>query len=133
MISQNQTFLNDFTKSDFNLDFSVFFCMAFPKCLQSSTDMINLRFTASLWTLLLDKQIASRFSLFCTNGTLSVHPLLVAVTQTQIQEAKNNFFLTQSQRVHLLFRLTGISITCCNCSFTWPEIVPYSSFCSPSA
>lgn len=31
----NSKILNDFTKSDINLDFSVFFCMALPKPLQS--------------------------------------------------------------------------------------------------
>ena len=63
-VFSSSTILNDFTKSDFNLDFSVFFCMAFPKCLQSSTDMINLRFTASLWTLLLDSRLRVGFHCF---------------------------------------------------------------------
>ena len=34
-IFSSSTILNDFTKSDINLDFSVFLCMALPKCLQS--------------------------------------------------------------------------------------------------
>lgn len=45
--------LNDFTKSDINLDFSAFFCMELPEPLQPKLEVLNLKFTASFWILLL--------------------------------------------------------------------------------
>lgn len=49
-VFSNSKIRNDFTKSDTNLDFSVFFCMALPKPLQSKIEVNSLRIIASLWT-----------------------------------------------------------------------------------
>lgn len=52
-VFSNSKILSDFTKSAIDLGFSVFFCIALPQPLRSEIDAISLRFTASLWTLLL--------------------------------------------------------------------------------